>query len=87
MIFHRPQKIKQSDHEGENDGFTKKYDVKHLVYYEMYAKPIEAIQREKRMKKWRRQWKINLIEESNPNWNDLYFQLTEGDEDSVTNTE
>ena len=57
------------------DGFTKKYDVHLLVYYEQYEDIENAIQREKRLKKWNRQWKIELIERDNPEWNDLYIQL------------
>ena len=53
-------------------GFAKKYDVVKLVYYEQYDDIEIAIQREKRLKKWNRQWKIRLIEEKNPNWDDLY---------------
>ena len=53
-------------------GFTKKYDVIKLIYYEQYDDIETAIQREKRLKKWNRQWKIPLIEEKNPNWDDLY---------------
>jgi putative endonuclease len=53
-------------------GFTKKYDVAKLVYYEQYDDIQIAIQREKRLKKWNRAWKIHLIEERNPNWDDLY---------------
>ena len=55
-----------------HEGFTKKYGVHHLVWYEATTDVSTAIKREKQMKKWRRQWKINLIEEENPNWNDLY---------------
>ncbi len=55
-----------------HEGFTKKYGVHRLVWYEVTSDVEEAILREKQMKKWRRQWKINLIEEENPNWNDLY---------------
>jgi len=57
------------------DGFTKKYDIKMLVYYEIYQDITEAILREKRLKKWKREWKIKLIEEKNPNWEDLYYKL------------
>lgn len=53
-------------------GFTSKYHVHKLVYYEIYDTPSEAIQREKQLKKWLRRWKIELIENSNPNWKDLY---------------
>ena len=54
------------------DGFTKKYGVHKLVYYEKTSDIMSAILREKRMKKWNRKWKIDLIEKKNPNWNDLY---------------
>ncbi|MDA8232863.1 MAG: GIY-YIG nuclease family protein, partial [Magnetospirillum sp.] len=54
------------------DGFTKKYGVHLLVYYEMHASMPDAILREKRMKWWNRAWKIELIERSNPQWRDLY---------------
>lgn len=53
------------------EGFTKKYDLTKLMYYEIFQHVDEAIKREKRLKKWKRQWKINLIEEKNPNWKDL----------------
>jgi len=54
------------------DGFTKRYDIDKLVWFEIYDDPSTAISREKELKKWRRDWKIRLIEESNPNWDDLY---------------
>jgi putative endonuclease len=54
------------------DGFTKKYNLKYLVYYEEYSDPENAIRREKRLKEWKRQWKIDLIQNQNPNWHDLY---------------
>jgi putative endonuclease len=54
------------------DGFTKKYGVYRPVYYEQYHDAELAIQRERRMKKWNRQWKINRIQEQNPDWKDLY---------------
>ncbi|MFC1694322.1 GIY-YIG nuclease family protein [Candidatus Latescibacterota bacterium] len=57
------------------DGFTKKYGVHSLVYYEQYDDVVNAIQREKRLKKWNRQWKIELIEKENPEWKDIYLQL------------
>ena len=57
------------------EGFTKKYGVHRLVWYEATNDILGAIQREKQMKKWRRQWKINLIEKENPDWNDLYDDL------------
>jgi putative endonuclease len=57
------------------DGFTKKYGVHVLVYFELHSEMYEAIQREKRLKKWNRAWKIRLIEESNPDWADLSNQI------------
>ena len=59
------------------EGFTQKYNVHKLVYYEIAADIESAILREKQMKKWRRQWKIELIEKSNPEWKDLYCSLIE----------
>lgn len=54
-----------------NEGFTSKYDVNKLVYFESFQYINDAILREKRLKKWNRQWKINLIEEENKDWKDL----------------
>ncbi len=56
-------------------GFTQKYKVKRLVYYEVHADIREAIAAEKRMKKWKRLWKIRLIEKINPGWRDLYSHI------------
>ncbi|MBI3004720.1 MAG: GIY-YIG nuclease family protein [Ignavibacteriales bacterium] len=56
---------------GDYDGFTKKYNVHLLVYYEMHEDVDEAIAREKQIKKWRRKWKLALIEKHNPKWLDL----------------
>lgn len=56
-------------------GFTQKYFVKKLVYVEEYSSMLEAIEREKQLKRWHRDWKINLIEEQNPLWDDLYDSL------------
>jgi putative endonuclease len=56
---------------GKIDGFTKKYGVKTLVYYECYSTMDDAILRESRLKKWKRLWKIRLIEQVNPTWSDL----------------
>jgi putative endonuclease len=53
-------------------GFTKRYDVDKLVWFEIYDDAITAIAREKVLKKWRRDWKVRLIEEENPGWVDLY---------------
>ena len=57
------------------DGFTKKHNVDHLVWYELHPTMESAIVREKRMKKWNRQWKIKLIESNNPYWNDLWSSI------------
>ena len=54
------------------EGFTKKYNIKMLVYYERFINAEDAILREKRLKNWKRDWKIELIEKENPNWYDLY---------------
>ncbi|MDA3952761.1 MAG: GIY-YIG nuclease family protein [Bacteroidales bacterium] len=54
------------------DGFTKKYNVNKLVYYEHFSNIEFAIIREKQMKKWKRQWKNELVEKENPNWDNLY---------------
>jgi putative endonuclease len=54
-------------------GFTKKYNVDRLVYYETTEDVESAILREKRLKKWKRQWKVELIEQKNPNWKDLCY--------------
>ena len=57
---------------GLADGFTKKYGIHRLVYFEPHGDIESAIRREKRLKKWKRAWKIRLIEQANPNWDDLY---------------
>lgn len=61
--------------EGAIPGFTRKYGVKRLVYFEAFDDPRAAQQRERSLKKWRRDWKINLIERGNPEWADLYDGL------------
>lgn len=70
--------LKKRVWEHKNDrvpGFTSKYHVHTLVYFELYDDIRSAIIREKQMKKWRREWKIGLIEEVNLNWRDLYDEL------------
>ena len=57
------------------DGFSRRYRVHDLVWYELHETMESAIQREKALKAWRRAWKIRLIEESNPEWRDLYTAL------------
>lgn len=67
-----------SEHKNEDaEGFTKKYNIKQLVYYETYEDQENAFIREKRLKKWNRPWKMRLIEEMNPEWKDLYEMLNE----------
>jgi len=61
--------------EGVRPGFTSRYRVHRLVWFELYEGIVEAIRREKALKKYPRQWKINLIERENPNWDDLYPAL------------
>jgi putative endonuclease len=61
--------------EGLIDGFTKKYGLKLLVYYEQHDDILTAIQREKNIKHWPRAWKVRLIHGMNPEWTDLYNQL------------
>ncbi len=63
VVEHRLKSVK---------GFTKKYEVDRLVYFEQFDDVENAIRREKQLKKWNRAWKIRLIEEVNPNWDDLY---------------
>jgi putative endonuclease len=53
-------------------GFTEKYQVEQLVYFEQFDDMVNAIEREKQLKTWERAWKIKLIEKNNPSWNDLY---------------
>src|SRR6185369_10202950 len=61
--------------EGLIDGFTKRYDVKRLVWFERHDSIVVAIQREKSLKKYKREWKVNLIERENPKWDDLFPKL------------
>ncbi|HEX9214115.1 MAG TPA: GIY-YIG nuclease family protein [Bradyrhizobium sp.] len=56
-------------------GFSKRYSVDRLVWFEIYDDPVAAIEREKELKKWRREWKVRLIEKQNPQWIDLYPQI------------
>jgi putative endonuclease len=60
------------------EGFTEKYGVVKLVYFEPFDDPENAIRREKRLKKWPRAWKISLIEKGNPDWSDLYPAIAAG---------
>lgn len=65
-------------YEHKNDfvkGFTQRHQVHSLVYYEQFEDIKEAIAREKRLKKWNRAWKLKLIEEMNPRWEDLYYKI------------
>ena len=59
----------------EVDGFTKRYNVHILVWYELHDSMESAIQREKAVKAWERSWKLELVEASNPDWRDLYLDI------------
>ena len=61
--------------DGVVPGFTKTYGVKMLVYFEEHASVLEAIKREKRIKRWARPWKVELIREKNPEWRDLFDEI------------
>ena len=67
---------------GAFEGFTQEYDIKNFVYFEQYKYVDKAITREKQLKNWKREWKIDLIEERNPGWNDLY-EVIFGPEEKV----
>ena len=58
--------------EGRGSVLTRRYGVRHLVWYEIYDMVVDAIQRETSLKRWPRKWKLELIEKNNPDWNDLY---------------
>jgi putative endonuclease len=58
-------------------GFTKRYKIHNLVWYEIHEDIEKAIIREKQIKKWNRKWKLDLIEKNNPDWNDLYNDICE----------
>ena len=60
---------------GVVDGFSKKYNLHKLVYYEQYSDIYSAISREKRLKKYKRKWKLSLIDKMNPSWSDLYDDI------------
>ncbi len=66
VVTHREEWLK---------GFTSRYHVHNLVYAEFHPQPSAAIAREKQLKKWRRDWKVELIEKSNPDWRDLFDEL------------
>ncbi len=70
-LMRRVQEHKQ----GLVEGFTKKYNLHNLVYFEEGENAYAAISREKQLKTWHRNWKTNLIEEKNPEWKDLYLEL------------
>ena len=64
------------------EGFTKKYNLTRLVYYEIFKEAKDAIKREKQLKNWHRQWKINLIETMNKNWDDYGIDIIKDAETS-----
>ncbi|RDX36093.1 GIY-YIG nuclease family protein [Kangiella sp. HD9-110m-PIT-SAG07] len=57
------------------EGFTDRYKIHGLVYYEKHENSYSAIQRERRLKEWQRKWKLELIESTNPDWRDLYDEI------------
>jgi len=61
----------------EADGFTRKYQVHSLVWFEQHENAESAITREKQIKEWKRKWKLELIEKDNPTWRDLYDEITQ----------
>ena len=71
---------------GALDGFTKRYGCKRLVWFEGFGEPHLAISREKKLKRWRREWKFALIEQENPEWRDLWEELA-GPQDIVLTDE
>ena len=74
MTSNLPRRIGQYK-QNEVAGFTARYGVDKLVYYETCESTESAIQREKQLKKWSRSWKLPLIEEKNPDWRDLYEEI------------
>ena len=64
---------------GQVEGFSKRYKIHQLVYYEDCCDIVSAITREKQLKKWKRAWKLRLIEKDNPDWRDLYQNIIEGE--------
>ena len=74
MTNHLERRVYEHKH-GLVEGFTKKYNIHNLVYYEEATDVSVAIEREKQIKKWNRKWKIDLIEKDNPDWKDLYENL------------
>ncbi len=68
----------QEHREGLVPGFTRKHGIKMLVYWELHRDINEAILREKRIKRWQRKWKMDLIESTNPQWRDLWPELIAG---------
>lgn len=74
VLEHKKKKI---------EGFTSKYNVTSLVYFERYDSQFKAESREKQLKRWHREWKINLIESVNKNWRDLYSDVITNAETSL----
>lgn len=68
------QRLKQHGY-NSNKGFTGKYNINKLIYFESFKYPNLAIKREKQLKKWNREWKINLVNEINPKWEDLSWRV------------
>ncbi len=77
MTSNLPQRIWQHKN-NVTEGFATKHNIKTLVWYEIHESAQAAITREKQIKKWNRAWKLDLIETKNPNWQDLYQEITSG---------
>ena len=75
VTSHLVQRVLQHK-QGAVAGFTDDYDVKMLVWFEQHVTMEAAISREKTLKRWRRAWKLGLIEQDNPDWDDLYDRIT-----------
>lgn len=74
-----PKRVWEHKNKVSPESFTSKYNLTQLVYYESHDTHEYAIPREKQLKKWQRQWKIELIEKTNPTWRDLYQDICIGD--------
>ena len=68
-------RVQQHKSKANPRGFTAKYNITQLVWFETYDDPVSAITREKELKKWKRAWKVQLIEAENPQWDDLYESI------------
>lgn len=70
-----PSRLREHKSHANPDSFTARYDVSRLVYYEVFERLTDALDREKQLKNWKRSWKIALIEEHNPDWNEIEIDM------------